>query len=473
MSILLPRTANTTYPVALTAAYAAGMWWLYDPDYAVSKDVEFYEKARRDPVVKHGMDIRKHKVAGRSWNMETGGVTANDKALAALVEDLVKRRMHGFAKGRYRLADAVFRGSAWERMYGRREVFAAGGRPAQNYWIPTALVAIDKRRTRRRVLNGKIEMEYWPVPLDSAGSFDWRPIEHPEWHIRHSYDDDESTLGYGRGLSEGLYEYMRAKAILLVYMLQAAERFGPGLIKYKIDLEKSNLGGMSQEAFAAQAVSVLRKMRAEGIIAIPASDDFDLMEGSGTGWQMITQALFYLDNKITTLLLGSSLPTTATTGGSYAMAETQADTTEDLIQYDREILSESIDRDFVSLLLRVNAPQIKAVGLGNAARPRFVIMDEKREDPQVSATVASTLLQAGIALRRDEVLKKCGFSVPAPGDDVINPLAAVAGEGGLDDLLGRMPAAAAPGSATEAAAGQVESEPGDVASPGAPVPMAN
>ena len=438
MSILLPRSANTTYPVALAAAYASGAWWLYDPDYALSKDPEFYEKSQRDPVVAHAMQMRRHIVAGRSWNMVAGGARPEDKMLAALVEDLMKRRFRLFTAARYQLASAVFRGSAWGRIYGRRERFAAGGRKPQNWWVPTTIDAVDKRRVRRRVEGGKVILDVWPVALSGGPvmqAFQWEPVQHSEWMVFHSYNDDESSLGYGRGLSEALYEYMRAKAALLTYMLQACERFGPGILKFKMDTQASNLGGKTQEQAANDAIAVLRKMRAEGIIALDARDEAEIMEGSSTGWGMITQALAYLDNAIRTLLLGANLPTQATSGGSYAMAEVQENSTEALVQYDREILAESIDRDLVGLIMRVNAPQIAAVGLAGAERPKFAILDEKRADPEVAARVAQTLLAAGIPLRKDEVYERVGYSVPGPEDEVIDPRAAVAGEGGLEDLL--------------------------------------
>jgi phage gp29-like protein len=131
--------------------------------------------------------------------------------------------------------------------------------------------------------------------------------------------------------------------------------------------------------------------------------------------------LAYLDSAIRCLALGSNLPTAATTGGSLALAQVQENTTEALIAFDRLLLAETINRDLIGAILRYNAPQIRAAGLGSARAPKFTIRAEKQENPGINAPVAAAALGAGIPLRKDEVYAKLGYTVPGPADDVIAP----------------------------------------------------
>ncbi len=55
-----------------------------------------------------------------------------------------------------------------------------------------------------------------------------------------------------------------------------------------------------------------------------------------------------------------------------------------------------------------------------ARMPRFRIVNQKREDPAESASTIAALLAAGVELRRDEVYRKTGFTMPLPEDETIS-----------------------------------------------------
>lgn len=411
-----PRTLSL-YPVALQQALQQGLFQLYDTDYSLAKDPEAWDKMQRDCVTAHAMQMRQHLVAGKTWTENPTGKTDAAKKLSSWVDDALRLHLRCFSAIRYLLSGAVFRGSEYARIYGRRTPCELGGIQG-NFWVPTELRHMRKERIRRVVKAGKVELEQWPIVPGEARF--WEPVAHPEWLVCHRYNDDESSLGYGRGLAGAVYEYLRAKLAFLQYALAAGARYGPGFLAYAMDTTAAQKGKTAQQV-ADEALATIRKCAQDGFFAHDVRDKLNVIEGSGTGWQMLSQMLNYLDNGIRTLILGANLPTQATTGGSYAMAEVQENSTEALVQYDREILGETFDASLGAFLLRVNRAELHRVGLDRAPAPRFCLIDEKRADPEKAAQVAATALAAGIPLPRAEVYEKLGYSIPGPETEVISP----------------------------------------------------
>lgn len=435
-SILFYGNPNADlYPYAISTRYQEGLR-LWDVDYGLIQDPEVYDKVRRDAVVSHAMQFRQHLVAGPAYNVQPGGSQDVDKRAAAIIEDILDR-IPSFATARFLLSKAVFKGRTYARMYGARKQFPAGQQAAQNWWVPSRLKDVDKRRVRfmvggeeailmRRTASGVFEKpetvpsqakrvvaEMWSVQRGI-----WEKIEHPDWLMKHVYNDEESALGHGRGLMEPLYFYFRAKTKAMEEGLQALEKWAQGMTIVGIDPGAAP-SGTSLSQLAQAYVDEFEKMRARHTLAHSKNDEVTVMPGPGQGWQIITEMINYFDNKITTLILGANLPTTATSGGSYALAEIQENSTDALIKYDQCILDETITRDLIGLIWRVNRPQFAALGLADAAMPEYVTTNEKHADPEQASRVLATLLGAGMAVREDEAYKNVGYTPPGPGDKVI------------------------------------------------------
>lgn len=416
---IIPRTTlGDQYPFELSGIYRSGVR-ITDPDFALSQDPEVYEKAERDAKVKAVISDRKHSVAGRKWNLVAGDPDNEaSKQKAKIVEHLLGR-MKKFSELRFQLGKAIFRGSAHARIYGERRLLTINGITAR-WWYPTRAREIDKRRFQwiSHQENGRsvIRRELW-----SVDRMRWEKIENPEFFIHHLYNDEEASLRHGHGLMQAIYFTFRAKMIVLEEGLAGLEKWARGMQILALDSTRIDAAsGQTLAKIAKEYVDILEKLRGRHILVHDKADELKHEDAPGTGSQIVQDMLNYLDNAITILGLGSVMPTSATTGGSFALAEIQENSSERLIQFDRDILAETITESLVALILRLNRPQFLAEGLADAEDPYFQIIQEKIEDPQKNAGVIRTALESQVPLRKDEVYQKLGFTQPLDDDDVFS-----------------------------------------------------
>ena len=391
--------------------------WIYDPSYALKTDSDVYRKVMRDPVAAHALRYRRHLIAGPEWRIEPASDAPEDRAAAEIVEELINN-IHGFTDARICLAEAVVRGSAWAFMEGERRFTAlAGDDTPRAWWTPGRLADVDRRRFRQ--VKGNV-WEFWSVENE-----DWEPLNNPEWFIRSTYDATEDSLGYGRGLLDTIYFFQAAKSKTFQDSMNAVERFGQGFITAAIDNLRGDNGrgvggvGKTSAKVATAWKDSLVKHRADNVLVHDKRDEIKLVQGIGEGWQLLRDFMAYLDTSQVTAILGSNLPTQASEGGSFALAQVQENSTEALVQADRSRMSDDLTRDLVGACWNLNRLQFAEAGLSSASMPRFRIIQQKREDPQVEAQIAQILLQSGVDLRKDELYRKVGYTTPMPEDEVV------------------------------------------------------
>jgi phage gp29-like protein len=399
--------------------------WVYDPSFALASDWDIYQKVMRDPVAAHAIRYRKHMVAGTEWRIEPASDRTKDKRAAEIIEDILDS-IHNFTDARIRIADSIFTGSSYAFICGEKTTKSVGGSEQREWWCPYNLKDVDRRRFRR-VYNREELRHYWE--FWSVEKSEWEELENPEWFIHSVYDDVESSLGYGRGLLDTLYQFQACKARILQDSMAASERYGQGFLTVGVDNMRGPDGrpvageDNSGTTIAQEWSTELEKHKARHILVHDARDEVKMINGFGEGYQMLTKLIEYFDTSMVTAVLGSNLPTTADRGGSYAMAVVQADSSEALIQADRLRISDEITRDLIGACWRYNYANLVAEGLGDAKMPRFRIVNQKKEDPKEAAPTIERLLNAGIELRKDEVYRKTGFTMPMPEDDTISQVA--------------------------------------------------
>ena len=435
--LLATNSAQTEYGSALASAHAPGRT-LWDVDWALQQDPDVYQTIRRDPETLHAIQARKHLVAGRRWRLEPASDRAEDRRAAELVEELLGK-VQGFAAARFNLAEAVLRGAAWARVLGHRRRARIGGADAV-WWVPERLVDVDKRRFVQRALPRapgappRVEWQMFALATRS-----WVPLtdDQRRWLVRHAYNDTEDSLRFGRGLTEAIYYYQYAKTIALREGLSGLERWAQGFLVGKVGTLRKASATRTADTAASSLLTVLENFRSRHMAVVDDVDDVKLVDGPTQGHQIVKDFLAYLASGIRVLLLGSNLPTSATEGGSYALAQVQENSTENLVAYDRELLGETLTRELVALAWAANRPLFGALGLGAAEPPRFLVVSEQRRDPLVSAQVAEILLRVGFPLREDELAEATGFSPAGPHDRRLEPPAPLPAPtgGGLD--LGR------------------------------------
>ena len=391
-----------------------------DPDFATQQDVDIYEKIRREAVFNRAMELRRHLVAGQSWFMEPSSGMEGAK-LGQLVGEKAFANIERLPSSLFNLAEAVFRGSTWNFMEGHLTMVRISEEQEVMLWLPVRLRDVDRRRFRQFGVGGA-KMKW---QLFNLVNRNWEDLENPEWFVKHIYEDTESRLGYGRGLIEALFFYLFAKTELFKRALQGSERWANGIIKAGVDASKSASTGKSNADIVADTKKELAKMRAQHILVHDKDDIIEVLTGGMEGHTIVTDMIKYIDGAAVSLILGSNLPTSATGGGSLALAQVQENSTEALIQFDRRLLEETLTRDVLGLVWRVNKAVLTEIGVTEQDMPAFKIAQEKFEDPEKSVRVISTALQSGVSFRKDEVYAKLGMTPPTEKDikdgNVIEP----------------------------------------------------
>jgi len=425
---LVPVIPRNPYAQKLAQDLLPGRPYVADPDFALAKDASIYEKMRRDPVISHALTMRKHLVAGRDWYLEAPN--AASKPLVPYFEALL-REVRGFTAARFGLAAAVERGYAVAKLEGVFETRPLGpSREPFRWFVLRRLVSADKRRFARffRDQDGK-RSYYWAIfdPIKNA----WVAVDHPEHYVWHTYDLDEQSVGHGRGLSEALYYYWHAKTNLFRAMMDGVERWADGWIIAKIrhDISAAPATASVSAALAqhgdrvTQAIEMLEKMRASKVGVIDEREDIQRIETSGTGHQIVESTRAYLDGAMVTLILGANLPTTATSGGSYALAEIQENSTEAIIAYDRETLEDTITEQVLGGLWRWNLPAFRALGLDHLAPPCFRIRHERRPVIAEVLQAITGAQQLQLPILESEAYDRLGWTIPDGTERALTPAA--------------------------------------------------
>lgn len=427
-SILLQGTFP--YPDLYSRALSAAYRWFYriiDPDWALEQDADTWRKIWRDPQLAQAMQIRLHMVAGREWQVLPGKKNPGeeDKFAAELVADALSH-IKKFGEARALMAQAVFHGTSYAFLEGRRVKTTLNGKRG-DWWVPTRLKNINKGRFiyvpktakdkngRDRVL---VETHMYPihdpVPTKISSEFNERLC-------RVIYMDEESRLGYGRGLLETVYFMWWAKQEIMKEGLKGLERWAGGMVTAKTDLyTQPGAEGRDSDSVRNDFANALEAMRSRHVMVVDKTDEIQAIDGGGTGSSMVIDFLNYIDTRITGVVLGSVLPYGVNEGtGSLARSETEQDVTSILIAYDQDNVSEAITDTVVKHFWKKNKPQIKACGLAKAKIPKFKVMIERREDYERNASIISSVISSGIPLKKQEVYEKIGFTEPDDDDETI------------------------------------------------------
>lgn len=416
--IIARNQAQSIYIRALSSVWR-NRTQLHDPSIWLQRDPEAEEKMLRDADIKAAIGLRKHMIAGKDWNLTPLVDTSPSADMAVHVGTELVKKIEGFTQARMNLARAFFSGARFARVHGEPQVLTLGdGRP-RTWWVPIRLEDLDKRSYRIVPTSDGDELrahwERWDV---GAAAWVAESRRHAVQTIRHVYEDDQATLGYGSGLRDALGWWWYAKEHVFQESLMAVEKFAQGTYRAKVDGLRDADTGLPNETIMQNWMDTLEDMRARHVLVHDKADEVDVLPGNADGWQLLTTMREELKATITTLILGANLPTTANEGGSYALGGVQENTTESLIQFDRETLQESLTKGLLGCVWFKNWPNLLELGVARE-RPLFTITQNKLQDPKERADVAAVLSGMGIQLSLDDVLEQAGFRKPEEGEDVI------------------------------------------------------
>jgi len=416
--IRVRHQAQNVYTRALSSAWRNGIQ-LHDPSLWLLRDPEVEEKMLRDADIRHAIGYRRHLIAGKDWNVLPRDETNVRAPVAVHVATELLKEIEGFTQARMNLSRAFFSGARFARIHGRPKRLRLGDGVERTWWIPTRLEDIDKRMYRIVPHNDDGELsahwERWDV---GRAEFIAEDRLDAVQTIRHVYQDDEATLGHGSALREAIGFYWYAKEHVFQESLAAVEKFAQGILVAKIDGARDAATGLPNETVISEWVAMLEDLRARHVMVYDKADNVEVLHGGGDGWQLLESIRAELRNTIYTLVMGANLTTAASEGGSYALAEVQENSTEALIQFDRETLQETLSKSLLGCLWFKNHANLVELGIHDE-RPLFNITQEKRQDPKERADVASVLSGMGVDLSLVDVLEQTGFSQPEPGEEII------------------------------------------------------
>lgn len=436
------RSPNSrAYAYALAAAWNVGTW-LPDPDWALAQDADVWEKFQRDPVIAHAMAQRLHSVTSIDPSVQPGGKDEQSQRAADWFEDWLNQ-INNLTQSRYQSAKAIFLARSYGYVGGERKEATIGGKRDQ-WWISTHIEFPDRRRFQfvpmKTRMEGEIQRTRYSVDVQmwSNDAHDWVtiPPEHMRRFIVITYDDEESRLGYGRGLMAALYLPFFAKTTIQREGLDGLQRWAKGIPVVTMD---SRVGSVNKDNAKQRQkwLDTILKMNASGGLVMEKGDSLDLKFPSGEGANAALAWIESLNREMTQAILGSVLPTGGGADvGSNARAETEAESSQILIQYDRKLLDEAYSRTLVDLAWTMNRPQLVRAGIWTAKRPKLVSVHESRMDPKGFADMAKVITETGVPIRLDEYYERTGLTRPGPDDAVVERPAAPDPFGGMGAAMG-------------------------------------
>lgn len=444
-NLLFPFNGNYNLYPAQIASLWHGRTFLPDPSFSRSKDPNRWGKYQRDPIVKMAIQKRLHSVAAKDWRMEPGGEEEVDEKAAAWMRWMLLKPK-GFGQARLHGAKAVFLGESWNFVAGKFKRLRYEG-TFREFWTPTHFQQIDNERFRR--------VPMWRAPdgtLSRTATDDARAVHQlqissmvniGQWidvtdtrsllHVE--YDSEERRLGYGGGIEDAIYFYHHAKGILLREFLQLAEKLGQGMAIVEIDGSTIGSEERDNDSVRDAYADAVEEMRARNTFVMSKLDNLRFEFPDAAGWQLFESGMRYLDDCVTRLILGGTLPSGGGgDNGSFARSETEADSEEALIQFDRELQAECITDTLVKLVWDANYEARVEMGLADAEMPKYAPFQEKHQDPRAFAEIAEIALRSGVSIVESEYRERVGLSTPGKDDDVIEPIQpmmAGAGAGGF------------------------------------------
>jgi Protein of unknown function (DUF935) len=410
--------AQQLFVQALSSAWRNGVQ-VYDVSTWLQTDPEAEDKMLRDGDIAYAIEYRQSLVAGRQWDLQPSMEGSPGSELAAMVGKQLLSKLKRFSASRKLLARAFFHGARYARIHGETKRMTLGDGRERWWWFPTQLEDIDKRSMRIVAHNDGANInarwQRWDVP---AGQWvDLTELEAVHM-VRHVYSDEQGTLGYGRALREALGWWWHTKAHIFHESTQAAEKFAQGILHAKIDGARDATSGLPNSTLINSWISALQDMRGQHVLVSDRNDDVQVIQGNADGWQLLKDMRDEMRSTIVTLVLCANLTTSADGGGSYAMAKVQENSTEALVQFDREALEETLTDHLLGCIWWNNYANLVELGIADDM-PRFNIRQEKLIDPTQRAQVAQTLHGMGVDISSDDLYEQTGFRKPQEGEEVI------------------------------------------------------
>lgn len=202
------------------------------------------------------------------------------------------------------------------------------------------------------------------------------------------------------------------------------------------------VNGGPQKADLEEAAEFIDGMGANATGVVPPGAKVDTQHPGEKATENHRGTAYDADDQISKLILGQTRTTDAKPSALGSAGDEVAQDEQDEIKWSdgqnlSDVLTEQLAVDIVALNIGPDA-------IDHA--PRIELRYEPKRNPQQETERARTLIvDMGVALKRDELYERVGFTMPAPGDDVVEGRAQPAGGlPGLPGLEGLLPGIGGP-----------------------------
>lgn len=325
-------------------------------------DPDAWSKLLIDPVVLEVVSQASEATAGGAWTVQPASGVQADRTLARVVTHALSE-LAFFGAARLRLAEAVFTGAALERVSWEQRVLDVPGLGARSWDCPVAMQPVSALRLARHKSGAWL--------LRSVERGDYEPIaDETEW-VLVRWRLSEESLGFGTGLYDLLCEHVARKAYVLDSSYEAVARYATGLLTIGVEPPHDD-GSDAEDAAREQQSAIRRAVRdsvRDGVIVYPRGAEIGYQQPGGTGVSLAQWLLDYHDAALRSAARASNLTSSASQGGSYALAKEQGEREDQHCAWHRMHLAESLTSTLIRSFLARNVDAIRAAGLIAARAP--------------------------------------------------------------------------------------------------------
>ena len=421
--LLFRRTSHADIYAINKAAVLQDGLRIWDPSYALSEDPQAWEKAQLDAVVSGAIDRNLLSVAGTEWELEPYSEEEGDVLLGTILQSLLEK-IPKFAQARKNLATAKFRGSSFAWVTGSiRNLRLGEDTQTRTWFVPGRMHDIDRRNIRAvtELVDDQTPWRFRWQWYDSRLK-QWRWVNFNERPmIRRVCADQESRFGYGRGIMDAIYftNYIRAK--VMKDGLQGIQRWAQGLLVASVDPSQVAEPDKDNTSIAGDMRDMLLEMVGDNVLVKSITDEVEVVEGGGQGFQMVESMLDRVERELVTRIEGTPITLMdGEGGGSRALGAEHTNRELQQTTFDRQDLAEDLDQ-LVQIVYERNTPTLYAIdpALLDARLPRFAIRNTVDEDPLEVADLFRKAHDMGLDLSEKEIRDRLGISTPDKGEPVL------------------------------------------------------
>jgi hypothetical protein len=417
---LSPDMHNTFYANLLRRYLQYGNSIVFDPDYSLDAEPEIYSKIVNELSIASKLRKRSQRVVSAQWRIHTKD--QEKLGLCDLLTDVFSR-IQGFRRSLKALNyNSTLSGFSTLRIFGSFVTCKLDGdHKHRRWWIPTNLVDVSKQRWRinkEDPLN--IERGFAPYfwSVQDVITYQWYRIDAPGAvpglrrmdYVWAKASEDEYDLGYGHGLSRGIFHRWFMNSHAWIYAMDGAESWSKGkvVINNPNSLGGATIPGDSGLKAQKQAQQIRDDIAAAAaeqlsrhVLVLDSGQEFGVFARPESGHESVKWIIDQTGKDLDEYILGKRPNDNVTW-----------DVDPEIVNGDKNILEEAINGDLMRAIISFNEPNFRALGWTSdqVKKCKFVMQRDGGYDPETIGKSIQIALAAGVPVHRDDVYKGLGLT---------------------------------------------------------------